>query len=63
MASMALESDPKGPPKNLTAMISTFGATPTTLLPSEEAAMVPATWVPWKSSRVSWMVLSSLAKS
>ena len=49
--------------RNLRAMILTFGATPTTPCPSSEAAIVPATCVPWKSSSKSWTVLSSLQKS
>ena len=44
-------------------MIFTLGATPTVPRPFSEAAMVPATWVPWKSSPTSCRVLSSLQKS
>ena len=39
---------------NFNAMIETLGATPTTPIPFSDAAIVPATWVPWPSWPKSW---------
>ncbi len=65
MAAAAWRSEPQSFSlwMNLSAMIRIDGATPTTPCPSRDAAIVPATWVPWKSSSKSWTVLSSWQKS
>ena len=66
IAAIACESSPQSRVvalMNFRAMIETLGATPTTPTPLSDAAIVPATWVPWQSSSKSWTVLSSWQKS